>query len=84
MGVAACELSLCLGVIGKKKEPSPEEQRLRDQLFQETMRTLRLAVDLGFRNVRALQNDPALAPVRPSREFQELLQELARTSSKGK
>jgi tetratricopeptide (TPR) repeat protein len=67
---AACELALCL----PPADPSPHWLRRWEE---SALETLRQAIRQGFRDGRRLDNEAALAPLRPLPAFQRLRAEMA-------
>src|SRR5439155_20697477 len=67
----------CAPVAQKDERPSdPQRKEMTDQYARKTLRLLREAMKLGFRNVRELKEVPAYEPLRSRDDFQDLMREL--------
>jgi serine/threonine-protein kinase len=74
---AACELALCVPVVGRGKAQLSEAERTeRRHCVEHALRTLRQAVARGYKNVDHMEQDPDFEAVRSEPEFRRLLAEL--------
>jgi hypothetical protein len=79
----ACELALCLPLVGKgKAELTKEEQAERQKYADQVMAMLRQAVAAGFDDAGRLKTDKALAPLRTRDDFKQLLAEIEQRRKK--
>jgi tetratricopeptide (TPR) repeat protein len=83
---AACEVAQSVPLVGNKNGPLTGEQRVQRQRFaDQAVELIGQAIGDGFGNVKQLQSDQALAPIRAHTKFQKMVADLvhreqARTS----
>jgi serine/threonine-protein kinase len=69
----ACELALCVPLVGKDKEQrTPEQEALRRQYADQAMEALRTSVLLGWNDVAHMQKDTDLDALRGREDYKEL------------
>jgi serine/threonine protein kinase len=74
----ATDLALYLDRISPKVgDPADKRSSLRENLSLQAIQILRDAIRIGFRDVRRLQTDPTLQPLRNHRAFRDLVADLA-------
>ncbi len=82
---AACGYALCafgVGVGKAEKSPVAEERLLRLDYCSRAVEALRQARKSGYNDLKNLQTEPDLDPIRSDQAFQALLREYAAASSK--
>jgi tetratricopeptide (TPR) repeat protein len=80
---AARELALCAAAVGAgKPQLTAGEEAERRQYAEEAMKVLRQAVRHGFKDVKRLSEDAALAALRERDDFRALLDEVRRPAGK--
>ncbi|HTU90195.1 MAG TPA: serine/threonine-protein kinase [Gemmataceae bacterium] len=85
--LAACGYALAsYGVAGDKAEDAltAEEHRLRQDYCARAVEALRQAKKAGYNDVKNLQNEPDLDPVRSDKNFQELIREYVAATKRPK
>jgi serine/threonine-protein kinase len=73
----ACELALCIPLVGKNKEQTAEQEAQRRQLADEAMQWLRLSILEGNRDLAHMQQDTDLTALRDRDDFKALMKRLA-------
>jgi serine/threonine-protein kinase len=74
---AGRDLSRTAAAVGKDKNAlTAEEEKQRDRYVDQALAWLRQAVDLGYADLKTLQKDEALEPLRSREEFKKLLEDL--------
>lgn len=80
----ACELALCIPLVGKEGAELTDAERAAQRRYADlALEVLRQAGDQGFKDVKRLQTDADLAPLRSRPDFQQLLAELDSASPSG-
>jgi tetratricopeptide (TPR) repeat protein len=69
---AARALALCVPLVAKGKAVTPTEQTERERLIKLAIETLRQAVREGFDDLKQLDSEADLAPLRGTPEFERL------------